>query len=64
MTRLNLRPSDRVHLLVWRQHPSTDGDPGWRVAPAVNGCPIQFGSRYYDGASALAAALGRLEFDQ
>lgn len=61
MTRLQLSTDARLHLLVWQQHPSIDGDPGWRVALAVNGCPVEFGERYYTGNAALAAALERLK---
>ena len=55
--RLAIKPTDRVHMLVWRQHPSAEGNPGWRVALAINGCPVEFASRYYTGEQALAAAL-------
>lgn len=64
MGRIVLKPTDRLHLLVWRQYPSAEGDPGWRVALAINGCPVQFGERHYTGAEALTAALGRLGIRQ
>ncbi len=61
MGRIAFRPTDRLHLLVWRRHPSAEGDPGWRVALALNGCPIEFGERHYTGTAALSAALDRME---
>lgn len=35
--RLEIKPSDRVCMLVWKRH---DGG-GWSTAWAVNGCPIE-----------------------
>ena len=33
--RLEVKPSDRVHMLVWRSREH----PGWCCAPAINGLP-------------------------
>lgn len=61
MTRLTIKPTDRMHMLVWRAHPSMDDDPGWRVAPAVNRVPIRFPSRFYCWESAMQFALGEAD---
>jgi len=59
--RLTIHPGDRVHMLVWRVHRSEPGDPGWRVAQAVNGIPLTFGTRFMTWREAIDAALDNQE---
>lgn len=57
MTLIAISATDRLHMTVWRGHPSAPGDPGWCVAPALNGCPIAFAEHFQTAAEALAAAF-------
>jgi hypothetical protein len=59
MSRLVIPPGARLHMLVWRAHPSAPGDPGGRAARAIDGCPISFGDRFDTWAEAIAAAIAR-----
>lgn len=57
--RLDIKPTDRKHLTIWRAHPSGEGDPGWRLSPAVNGIPIGFGERFQTWQAAINEAKER-----
>lgn len=60
MGRIAIRPGDRFHMLIWRVHPSSKGDPGWRAARAVNGVTISFGVRFDSWEDAIAYALSEV----
>lgn len=58
---ITVGPDDRVHFLIWRAHPSAQGDPGWRLAQARNGVPITFGSRFSTWREAWDTAIEHVE---
>lgn len=60
MTRLSIGSMDRVHFLVWREHPTTSGKPGWRVAQAVNGVPVSYAERFPTWPDAMYVASGQV----
>lgn len=59
MTRVVIKPSDRVHMLVWKQEYMDSGDPHWCTAAALNGCVIESAVRWASWEEALDYALER-----
>lgn len=57
MARIAIHPGDRQHMLVWRAHPTWEGDPGWRAARALNGTPTTFGAPFMSWREAMDWAL-------
>lgn len=59
--RLDIRPGDRTHMLVWRAHPTAPGDPGWRAWWAINGVPLRFGRKFPTWREAMDYATSRAQ---
>ena len=53
--RLEIKPSDRLHMLVWKRRWSG----GWSTAWAVNGVPIEYALELPTWREAMDYACGR-----
>ena len=53
--RLEIKPSDRLHMLVWK--PAWGA--GWRAAQSVNGIPIEYALEFPTWREAMDYACGR-----
>ena len=53
--RFEIKPSDRVCMLVWR----TRGRGGWRAAQSVNGIPIEYALEFPTWREAMDYVCGR-----
>ena len=53
--RLEVKPSDRLHMLVWKPRKSAD----WCAAQSVNGIPIEYALEFPTWREAMDYACGR-----
>ena len=56
--RFDVRPTDRVHMAVWRRHPEPHW---WCAARCLNGIPLEYAAHFPSWREALNYAIEQIE---